>query len=99
MDGIDTENQDGSINVMKDGGTILVFGILTLFFITLLFILSKCDKILHSDYRVYRFYMKSKQKIFFNSIIRYFMASAIKLQNISLDILCAGFLLSFFGIG
>ena len=73
----------------------MILGFFVIFLIVVVLLLSKCEAIIYSNYRVFSFYMKLKQNLFFNSIIRFFMTSGIKLQLLAVDVLLAGFALTF----
>ena len=73
----------------------MILGFCVIFLIVLILLLSKCEAIIYSNYKVFSLYMKLKQKLFFNSIIRFFMTSCIKLQLLAVDVLLAGFAITF----
>ena len=67
-------------NFLENGGSILIIGIFAGIFVLVLISASCCcSKLLYRDYRIFKLYMQTRQKIFYNSIIRYFYSSAIKL--------------------
>ena len=76
---IENESINESHNLLKNGGTFMILGFCVIFMIVLILLLSKCEAIIYSNYKVFSLYMKLKQKLFFNSIIRFFMTSCIKL--------------------
>ena len=75
--------------IWDEGGTFFIFGICALIFIICFLLLFKCNKLLTSSYRVYRFAMTVKQKIFWNLFIRYIYTSCLKLQFFALTVLTA----------
>ena len=80
--------------MLKDG-PLIIFGIVTLVLILILFLVSKCNCLIGRNYRIFKLYMFLRQRIFFNSIIRYFYTSAIRLQLTAVDIFLVGFTLTF----
>ena len=86
--------QEGEYDVIKDG-PLIIFGIITVVLILLLLLISKCNCLIGRDYRVFKIYMKIKQRIFYNSIIRYFYTSAIRIQLTAVDIFLVGFIFTF----
>ena len=66
--------------ILQNGGSMLIIGALTITLVLILVIASCCCKsLLLQNQRIYKIYNKVLQKIFYNSIIRYFYTSAIKL--------------------
>ena len=58
-------------------------------------LISKCSCLIDKDYRVFRIYMQIRQRLFYNSIIRYLYTGAIRLQLKAVDTFLLGFTLSF----
>ena len=46
--------------MLKNGGTILILGAFVFVLIVLIAILSTCDLILYSHYKIFKFYMELK---------------------------------------
>ena len=82
------------MDLLKDG-TIIIMGALALVVIAIILLMSKCNSIIYSDYRVYKTYMTIRRKIFHNSIIRYFYTGAMKLQMTACEIFIVGFTFTF----
>ena len=72
----------------------MIAGALTLLLTLLVLMISKCSCLIARNYTVFKVYMKIRQRLFYNSIIRYFYTGAIKLQFKSADIFLAGFTLT-----
>ena len=87
----DPNAQDG----LRDSDTLVLAGIVTLLATLLVLLISKCSCLIHSDYRVFKMYMQVRQKLFYNSIVRYLYTGAIKLQLSAVDTFLFGFALSF----
>ena len=87
-------NKEFEVDLLKDG-TIIIMGALALVVIGIILLMSKCDSLIYSDYRVYKTYMTIRRKIFYNSIIRYFYTGAMKLQMTACEIFIVGFTLTF----
>ena len=68
---------------------LIFFGIVALVVIILILALFKCNQMITNDYRVYKFMMQTKQKIFWNFFIRYIYTSCLKLQFFAFAILTA----------
>ena len=79
-------------DLLKDM-TLIVVGILALIVILLVLLLGKCYCLLDKSKLAKTVYTKLRQKIFYNSIIRYFYTSCLRLQLQAIDILIAGFVL------
>ena len=73
----------------------MIIGFCVILLIAFILLLSKLEAIIYYNYKIFQFYMKLRQKLFFNSIIRFFMTSCIKLQLLAIDVLLAGFALTF----
>ena len=72
----------------------MIAGALTLLLTLLVLVISKCSCLIARNYTVFKIYMQIRQRLFYNSIIRYFYTGAIKLQFKSADIFLAGFTLT-----
>ena len=77
-----------------EGDTLMIAGALTLLLTLLVLVISKCTCLIARNYTVFKIYMQIRQRLFYNSIIRYFYTGAIKLQFKSADIFLAGFTLT-----
>ena len=60
----------GSTNIVANMGIMLFFAILILVFVAVL-LLSR--QFMYTDYRVFRVYMQIRQRIFWNTFIRYLL--------------------------
>ena len=72
----------------------MIAGALTLLLTLLVLVISKCTCLIARNYTVFKIYMQIRQRLFYNSIIRYFYTGAIKLQFKSVDIFLTGFTLT-----
>ena len=90
----DQDSDENAPDSQSDGDTLLIAGVLTLVAILLVLLISKCTCLIGKDYRVFKIYMKIRQRLFYNSIIRYLYTGAIRLQLNSIDTFLAGFALS-----
>ena len=74
-------------NVWDEAGVLIFLGLLALVIIMLVVAIFKCNSMITNDYRVYKFMMQTKQKIFWNFFIRYIYTSCLKLQFFAFTIL------------
>ena len=72
----------------------MIAGALTLLLALIVLVISKCTCLIARSYTVFKIYMQIRQRLFYNSIIRYFYTGAIKLQFKSVDIFLTGFTLT-----
>ena len=58
----------GSTNIVDNMGIMLLVGVFIMVFVILLLLTKQC---MYKDYRLFRIYMKVRQRIFWNTFIRY----------------------------
>ena len=60
----------GSTNIVANMGIMLLVAVFILIFVIVLLLIKQC---MYRDYRVFRVYMKIRQRIFWNTFIRYIL--------------------------